>query len=95
MIIDIDVADERWAPYQRSADRAARAALAHVGFEEDAVELTNVVPYLVEDMLRDAGADFQRGEDWNSFVVRDGNLITGQNPASSEGVAAELLNLLK
>ena len=39
MIIDIDVADERWAPYQRSADRAARAALAHVGFEEDAVEL--------------------------------------------------------
>ncbi len=63
--------------------------------EEDAVELTDVVPYLVEDMLCDANADFQCGEDWTSFVVRDGNLITGQNPASSEGVASELLSLLK
>lgn len=63
--------------------------------EEEAVELTDVVPYLVEEMLSEAGADFQRGEDWSSFVVRDGNLITGQNPASSEGVAVELLELLQ
>jgi putative intracellular protease/amidase len=62
--------------------------------EEEAVGLTGVVPFLVEDMLRDNGADYQRGDDWGSFVVADGTLVTGQNPASSEEAAKRLLALL-
>lgn len=63
--------------------------------EEDAVELTDVVPFLVEDMLKANGGTFERGEDWASFVVTDGKLVTGQNPASSEAAAEKLLDLLK
>lgn len=59
--------------------------------EEDAVGLTKIVPFLVEDVLVDNGANFQRGEDWQSFVVEDGLLITGQNPASSAETAAALM----
>jgi len=62
--------------------------------EEEAVGLTGVVPFLVEDMLRDNGAHYQRGDDWGSFVVVDGTLVTGQNPASSEEAAHKLLALL-
>jgi putative intracellular protease/amidase len=51
--------------------------------EEDAVQLTNVVPFLLEDMLKERGANFQKGEDWLPFVTSEGQLITGQNPASS------------
>ncbi len=63
--------------------------------EEAAVELTDIVPFLVEDMLIENGGDFQKGQDWTPFVVSDGNLITGQNPASSELVAQALINRLK
>ncbi|MHA7056973.1 type 1 glutamine amidotransferase domain-containing protein [Aquimarina sp. M1] len=63
--------------------------------EEKAVELTNVVPFLVEDMLKENGATYSKADDWQSYSVQDGNLITGQNPASSEEVAEKLLNLLK
>lgn len=63
--------------------------------EEEAVGLTDVVPFLVEDMLKAKGAEYQKGEDWASFVVADGKLVTGQNPASSEAAAKELLALLK
>lgn len=59
--------------------------------EEDAVQLTNVVPFLVEDALIKNGADFCKAGDWQPYVVTDGNLITGQNPASSEPAAQELL----
>lgn len=62
--------------------------------EEDAVGLTDIVPFLVEDMLKSNGGDFQRGDDWASFVVTDGKLVTGQNPASSELAAYKLLALL-
>lgn len=62
--------------------------------EEAAVELTDIVPFLVEDMLIASGANYQKTDDWQSFVLRDGNLITGQNPASSEAVAKELLKVL-
>lgn len=55
--------------------------------EEDAVGLTRVVPFLLETRLRELGAQFQNGADWQSFAVRDGRLITGQNPASSAAVA--------
>jgi putative intracellular protease/amidase len=58
--------------------------------EEAAVGLTDVVPFLVEDELKAKGGIYSRGDDWASNVVRDGLLITGQNPASS-GPAATLL----
>lgn len=62
--------------------------------EEAAVGLVGVVPFLVEDELRRAGGTYSKAADWQPHVVRDGNLITGQNPASSEPVARELLKLL-
>jgi putative intracellular protease/amidase len=59
--------------------------------EEAAVELTDVVPFLVEDELKAKGGHFSRGDDWAPYVVADGLLITGQNPASSAPVAQLLL----
>ena len=63
--------------------------------EEDAVQLTSVVPFLVEDMLKDNGGIYSKKEDWNPYAVEDGLLITGQNPASSELVAKLLIDKLK
>lgn len=62
--------------------------------EEEAVQLTKVVPFLVEDELKRLGARFEKAPNWQSFVVVDGHLITGQNPASSEDVAKTLLKSL-
>ncbi|WP_323802384.1 type 1 glutamine amidotransferase domain-containing protein [Sulfitobacter litoralis] len=62
--------------------------------EEEAVGLTDVVPFLVEDMLKSNGGTYKKGDDWASFVVTDGKLVTGQNPASSEEAAHKLLSLL-
>jgi len=62
--------------------------------EEEAVALTNVVPFLVEDMLKANGATYSKGDDWAPYAVEDGLLITGQNPASSELVAEMLLKRL-
>lgn len=62
--------------------------------EEEAVQLTKVVPFLVEDMLVKNGGHYSKIADWNPYAVVDGLLITGQNPASSEKVAEELLKLL-
>lgn len=59
--------------------------------EEEAVGLTDVVPFLLEDMLAEQGGDYSKGEDWASYVLEDGPLITGQNPASSEEAARKLL----
>ena len=59
--------------------------------EEAAVGLTDVVPLLVEDMLKSKGGAYSKGADWSSHVVEDGHLITGQNPASSEAAAKALL----
>jgi putative intracellular protease/amidase len=63
--------------------------------EEEAVQLTKVVPFLLEDELKNKGGQYSKKEDWASYVVKDGMLITGQNPASSEAAAKELLALLK
>jgi putative intracellular protease/amidase len=63
--------------------------------EEDSVGLTDVVPFLVEDMLKQAGADYRRGDDGAAFAVVDGTLVTGQNPASSAITAERLLEVLK
>ena len=63
--------------------------------EEAAVGLSDVVPFAVEDMLRGNGGDYRRAEDWNPHVERDGLLITGQNPASSDATAEALLAALR
>ena len=63
--------------------------------EEAAVQLTDVVPFLVEDELTHLGGLYSRGPDWQPHVVCDGLLVTGQNPASSVGVAEALLERLK
>lgn len=62
--------------------------------EEEAVGLTHVVPFLVEDELIAKGGIYSKGADWDSWVVTDGLLITGQNPTSSAATAAQLLKQL-
>lgn len=63
--------------------------------EEDAVGLTNVVPFLLQDVFKENGANYSKKENWHPYAVEDGLLITGQNPASSKPVAQILLNKLK
>jgi putative intracellular protease/amidase len=63
--------------------------------EEEEVQLTNVVPFLVEDELKRLGGRFEKAGNWESFVVVDGRLITGQNPASSSAAAETLLQVLE
>jgi putative intracellular protease/amidase len=62
--------------------------------EESAIGLTSVVPFLVEDLLKMNGGNYSKAEDWKPYTVIDGNLITGQNPASSEAAARALLDKL-
>jgi putative intracellular protease/amidase len=63
--------------------------------EEEAVQLTHVVPFLVEDELKAKGGIYSKGPDWASYVLTDGLLLTGQNPASSQAAAEALLAKLK
>ncbi|KQQ93561.1 type 1 glutamine amidotransferase domain-containing protein [Massilia sp. Leaf139] len=63
--------------------------------EEEAVGLTQVVPFLVEDMLKENGGDYSKVADWQPYAITDGLLVTGQNPASSEAAAEALLKLLR
>jgi putative intracellular protease/amidase len=62
--------------------------------EEEAVQLTHVVPFLVEDELKRLGGRFEKVADWQALSIIDGRLITGQNPASSQAVARDLLDML-
>ncbi len=73
---------------------AGRKVTGFTNSEEAGVGLTDVVPFLVEDMLRAAGGQYSKGPDWGSYVVSDGLLITGQNPASSAETAAVLVKHL-
>ncbi|WP_259396661.1 type 1 glutamine amidotransferase domain-containing protein [Psychromonas sp. SR45-3] len=68
-----------------------KAVSGFTNSEEAAVQLTDIVPFLVEDELIKRGADYQKVDDWNAFAVQDGLIISGQNPASSELVAKKLL----
>jgi len=68
-----------------------KAVAGFTNSEEAAVQLTDVVPFLVEDEFIKRGADYQKVEDWQAFAVQDGLIISGQNPASSELVAKKLL----
>ena len=63
--------------------------------EEEAVGLTKVVPFLLEDRLKQRGGIYKKGANWAPFVQVDGKLVTGQNPASSGPAAQELLKLLR
>jgi putative intracellular protease/amidase len=71
-----------------------KAVTGFTNSEERAVGLTEVVPFLVEDMLKDNGARYSKLADWQPYVVTNGQLITGQNPASSEPAARALLEKL-
>ncbi len=71
-----------------------RTVTGFTNSEEAGVQLTDVVPFLVEDELKKLGARYEKGADWGEFVVEDGNLVTGQNPASSEAAADALLTKL-
>ena len=71
---------------------AGKQVTGFANTEEDGVGLTDVVPFLVEDMLIAKGGLYSKGADWGSYVVADGLLITGQNPASSAEAAALLLS---
>lgn len=74
---------------------SGRRVTGFTNTEEEAVGLTNIVPFLVEDMLKANGGTYEKAADWASFVLRDGKLVTGQNPASSAGAAQEILALLR
>lgn len=73
---------------------AGKKVTGFTNSEEEAVQLTNVVPFLVEDELKKLGGIYSKGEDWSSYVVSDGLLITGQNPGSSAATAAQLIKQL-
>jgi putative intracellular protease/amidase len=62
--------------------------------EEEAVQLAEVVPFLLEDMLKSNQGLYRKGANWESYIEVDGNLLTGQNPASSKAVAIEMMNKL-
>lgn len=73
---------------------AGRKVTGFTNSEEEAVGLTEVVPFLVEDELIAKGGIYSKGPDWSSYVVSDGLLITGQNPTSSAATAEQLLEQL-
>lgn len=73
---------------------AGKSVTGFSNSEEDAVQLSDIVPFLLEDELKLKGASYSKAEDWHPYVVRDGDLITGQNPASSEPAAQVMLKLL-
>lgn len=74
--------------------RGRRVTAFTNGEESDAV-LDKIVPFLLEDMLRSRGANYQKGENWLPFVTREGKLITGQNPASSVLAAQTVMDLFE
>ncbi len=86
----LNVKDEHGNPLVKG-----RKVSAFTNSEEEAVGLTNVVPHLLEDALKEQGADYHKGDDWAPFAVSDHRLITGQNPASSKPVAEAILAQLK
>ncbi|WP_137936381.1 type 1 glutamine amidotransferase domain-containing protein [Chitinivorax sp. B] len=73
---------------------AGRKVTGFSNSEEAAVGLAAVVPFLIEDEFQRLGGHYEKGADWHPHIVTDGRLVTGQNPASSEGVAKALLALL-
>jgi putative intracellular protease/amidase len=97
--------EELAAPYREFVKAGAAVDIASprggrrvAGFsneEEAAVGLTKVVPFSLETKLRELGGHYERGPMWGAFAVRDGRLVTGQNPSSSALVAQETLAALE
>jgi len=86
----LNVKDENWEPLVKG-----KKVTGFTDTEEESVQITNVVPFLLEDKLKEKGGIYSKKDDWASYVVQDGLLITGQNPASSEEAAKQLLAVLK
>jgi putative intracellular protease/amidase len=86
----LNVKDEKGEPLVKGKN-----VTGFTNTEEAAVQLANVVPFLLEDELKNKGGNYSKKEDWASYVVKDGLLITGQNPASSEEAAHQLVKMLK
>ncbi len=74
---------------------AGKKVTGFTNTEEQAAGLTDIVPFLVEDMLKERDGIYSKTDDWQPYVVTDGLLITGQNPASSQSAAKALLDKLK
>lgn len=85
----LNVRDENETPYIDG-----RSITGFSNSEEDAVGLTDVVPFLLEDELIKRGGNYQKSDDWGVFVISDGLIISGQNPASSEAAAKQTLAML-
>lgn len=73
---------------------AGKVVTGFTNSEEDAVQLTEKVPFLIETKFIEQGAKYEKGDDWAPKVCVDGKLVTGQNPASSEACAKEVCKLL-
>ena len=84
----------RHVTYKGAALVKSKRVTGFTNGEEEAVALTHVVPFLVEDELLRLGAIFEKMANWQPFSITDGHLITGQNPASSTSAAHALLNLM-
>ena len=74
---------------------SGKRVTAFTNSEEEAVGLTDTVPFLVESRLKQRGAQFRRADDQAAHVEVDGNLVTGQNPASASGTAEKFLELVR
>lgn len=74
---------------------SGRKVTGFTNSEEAAAKLSDVVPFLVEDMLVEKGGRYSKGPDWQAHVVTDGKLVTGQNPASSAAAAQAVLDQFK
>lgn len=74
---------------------AGKRVTGFANSEEEAVQLTAVVPFLVEDELKRLGGRYEQAPDWQSFAITDGHLVTGQNPASSTASAEAVLALVR
>ena len=86
----LNVLDEKGEPLVKG-----KKVTGFTNTEEEGVKLTDIVPFLLEDELKNKGGIYSKKSDWESYVVKDGLLITGQNPASSEEAAHELIKLLQ
>ncbi|WP_115720130.1 type 1 glutamine amidotransferase domain-containing protein [Gallaecimonas mangrovi] len=73
---------------------AGKAVTGFSNSEEEAVGLSGVVPFSVEDMLKEQGGQYSKGDDWAPYVQSDSQLVTGQNPASSADTAKALLSIM-
>lgn len=86
-LVDVRLSNGEWL-------LAGRRVTAFTNEEEDAVEMTEVVPFLLESRLRERGARFSKAGTFEPQVVTDGRLVTGQNPASARGVGEAMVKLL-